>query len=68
MATRWYLSEDGIVTEENVRAKAQKLDYTAFSGVLRLTAPAGGRFPYDAHGDASLECQLVGTSRFFFPN
>ncbi len=56
------------MSEGAIRAKAERLGFRDFSDLLRFNAPVGSRFPFHAHGDASLECQVAGSSRFYFLN
>jgi len=48
----------------------RKLGHDHFSEVLKLNLKGspGANFPFHAHGDASLEMQMIGSSRYFFPN
>jgi len=48
----------------------RKLGHDHFSEVfnLNLKGSLGAKFPFHAHGDASLEMQMIGSSRYFFPN
>jgi len=67
---RWNTSEDGAFSESAGRAKMQKLGHRNFSEVFKvnLKGSVGARFPFHAHGDASLEMQMIGSSRYYFPN
>ncbi|KAA6429032.1 hypothetical protein WJX79_001060 [Trebouxia sp. C0005] len=48
----------------------RKLGHDHFSEFFKvnLEGSVGAKFPFHAHGDASLEMQMVGSSRYFFPN
>ena len=48
----------------------RKLGHDHFSEVLKLDLKGspGANFPFHAHGDASLEMQMIGSSRYFFPD
>lgn len=67
---RWNLDEDGPFSEDAGYSKMRKLGHDLFSEVFRvsLKGSLGAKFPFHAHGDASLEMQMIGSSRYFFPN
>ena len=48
----------------------RKLGHGHFSEVFKvnLKGSLGAKFPFHAHGDASLEMQMIGSSRYFVPN
>ncbi|DBA70797.1 TPA: hypothetical protein ACH3X2_011689 [Trebouxia sp. C0005] len=67
---RWNLDEDGPFSEDAAYSKMRKLGHDHFSEFFKvnLEGSVGAKFPFHAHGDASLEMQMVGSSRYFFPN
>jgi len=67
---RWNPHEDGLFSEDAGYSKMRKLGHDHFSEVLKLNVKGspGANFPFHAHGDASLEMQMIGSSRYFFPN